>query len=64
MLAPLKGDRKSGDDAARTLPITEETRHYFDAQLVLQNRQKALATSGGYEYIDNDLVVAKANGIP
>ena len=63
-LAPLKGDRNGGDDAARTLPITEETLPYFEAQLALRNRQKALAALGNYEYIDNDLVIAKASGIP
>ena len=65
-LAPVKGFGKGNHDAyeTRTLPITEETRQYFRRQIDLQNRQKALADSSGYEYINNNLVIAKANGAP
>ena len=63
-LAPLKGKGKTGDDEGRTLPITEDTCQYFERQLALQSRQKALAVLSGYVYIDNDLVIAKANGVP
>jgi len=64
-LAPLKGKGKGdSEDGGRTLPMTAETRPYFERQMALQARQKALAKSSGSEYIDNDLVVAKANGIP
>lgn len=46
------------------MPITETTRPYFERQLVLQARQKELAELSGTIYYDNDLVVAKPNGIP
>jgi len=52
---------KSND---RVLPITEVTRPYFERQLALQARQKELAELSGTVYYDNDLVVAKPNGIP
>ena len=64
-LAPLKGKGKGdSEDGGRTLPITAETRPYFERQLALQARQKTLAQLSGGEYIENDLVVAKANGTP
>jgi integrase len=56
-MAPLKSDE-------RDLFITDVARPYFERQLALQARQKELATLGGMEYYDNDLVVAKANGAP
>lgn len=52
---------KSND---RVLPITEITRPYFERQLSLQERQKEMAELSGTVYYDNDLVVAKPNGIP
>lgn len=52
---------KSND---RILPITEVTRPYFERQLALQARQKELAELSGATYYDNDLVLAKPNGIP
>jgi len=63
-LPPVKG-KGNGDEAdGRTLPITDITRIYFERQLALQERQKALAAASGHEYIDNDLVVAKPDGVP
>lgn len=64
-LAPLKGKGKDNHgDEGRTLPITRQTRPYFEQQRLLQTRQKELAKASGYKYFDNDLVIAKANGIP
>jgi len=51
---------KSND---RVLPITETTLPYFMRQFELQERQKSLVRAGGGEYYDNDLVVAKSNGV-
>lgn len=48
----------------RTLPITDMALHYFERELELQKRRKALALASGSMYYDNDLVVAKANGVP
>ena len=62
-MAPVKG--KGADNSGeRTLPITDETLPFFKRQLDLQSRQRALALSGGGEYYDNRLVVAKSNGAP
>ena len=52
---------KSND---RTLPITETTLPYFMRLLELQERRKSLVRSGGGEYHDNDLVIAKSDGSP
>ncbi|MBE6906986.1 MAG: integrase [Ruminococcaceae bacterium] len=52
---------KSND---RILPITGEARPFFERQLMLQKRQKELASLSGGTYYDNDLVVAKPNGAP
>lgn len=52
---------KSND---RTLPITEITLPYFLRQFELQERQKALVQAGGGQYYDNDLVVARPDGVP
>ena len=56
-LAPTK----SGD---RLLPITEITLPYFLQQFNIQERQKNFIRSGGGEYFDNDLVIAKPDGSP
>ncbi len=52
---------KSND---RVLPITGEARLFFERQLMLQKRQKELASLSGGTYYDNNLVVAKPNGAP
>lgn len=52
---------KSND---RILPITDQTRLYFEQQLALQERRKELAAASGAPYYDNDLVVAKPDGAP
>ena len=56
-LAPTK----SND---RLLPITEVTLPYFLQQFKIQERQKNFIRSGGGEYFDNDLVIAKPDGSP
>ena len=48
----------------RLLPITDVALPYFMRQFELQERQKALLRSGGGEYYDNDLVIAKPDGVP
>lgn len=45
-------------------PLTELTPPYFQRQLVLQKEQRSLLTGAGQAYYDNDLVIAKPNGIP
>lgn len=52
-MAPVKS-------CERTLPITKVTDVYFERQAELQRQQKAQQG----EYIDNDLVIAKPNGVP
>jgi len=52
---------KSND---RILPITETTLPYFMRQFELQERQKTFAKASGAEYYDNDLVIAKPDGVP
>ena len=52
---------KSND---RILPITKTALPYFIRQYELQERQKSLVRSGGGEYHDNDLVIAKSDGAP
>ena len=52
---------KSND---RILPITDDTLPYFMRQFELQERQKAFVRAGGGEYYDNDLVIAKPDGVP
>ena len=52
---------KSND---RILPITDQTRLYFEQQLALQERRKELTAASGAPYYDNDLVVAKPDGSP
>lgn len=54
-MAPVKSSE-------RILPITDITRPYFERQLELQRRQKALGGAG--TYYDNDLVIAKSDGRP
>ena len=56
-MAPVKSSE-------RVLPITELTLPYFQRQLNLQNEQKALLAGAEQTYYDNDLVIAKANGVP
>jgi len=50
--------------SGRVLPITETTLPYFMRQFEQQERQKSLVLSGGGEYYDNDLVVARPDGSP
>ncbi len=50
--------------SGRALPITDVTRPYFEHQLALQREQKKLLSMAGQPYYDNNLVVAKANGVP
>lgn len=52
-MAPVKS-------CERTLPITEATLLYFRRQADLQAEQKMRDST----YIDNDLVIAKPNGVP
>ncbi len=52
---------KSND---RILPITDQTRLYFEQQLALQERRQELTVASGAPYYDNDLVVAKPDGAP
>ena len=56
-MAPVK----SGE---RVLPITDLTLPYFQRQLALQVEQRTLLTGAGQAYYDNDLVIARPNGIP
>ncbi len=56
-MAPVKSSE-------RTLPITESTLPYFEHQLASQTEQKRLLTASGQSYYDNDLVIAKPNGVP
>jgi integrase len=62
-MAAVKG--KGADNAGeRILPITKATRQYFERHIELQARQRELATNGGGNYFENNIVVAKANGTP
>jgi len=62
-MSPVKG--KGADNAGeRVLPITEETRPYFERHAELQARQRDHAINGGGTYYENDIVVARANGAP
>lgn len=56
-MAPVK----SGD---RTLPITDLTLPYFIRQKERQDEQKRLLAMSGETYYENDLVLAKPNGVP
>ncbi|MDR1588751.1 MAG: tyrosine-type recombinase/integrase [Oscillospiraceae bacterium] len=56
-MAPTKSN-------GRALPITDVTRLYFECQLALQAEQKKLLSMAGQPYYDNNLVVAKPNGVP
>lgn len=56
-MAPVKSSE-------RVLPITESTRPYFERHRAQQEEQKRLMAAAGQIYYDNDLVVAKPNGIP
>ena len=56
-MAPVKSSE-------RVLPITESTRPYFERHRAQQEEQKRLMTAAGQTYYDNDLVIAKPNGIP
>ena len=48
----------------RVLPITESTRPYFERHRAQQEEQKRLMAASGQAYYDNDLVIAKPNGVP
>lgn len=61
MEVPEMAPVKSG---VRMLPITAITRPYFERQLAQQKEQKRLMAASGQVYHDNDLVIAKSNGIP
>jgi len=65
-MAPLKNSDSSNDGkaGARTLPITDAARPFFERQLERIKQQKELAVRSGVEYYDNDLVIAKPNGLP
>lgn len=52
---------KSGD---RTLPITDLTLPYFIRQKERQDEQKRLLAMSGETCYENDLVLAKPNGVP
>lgn len=56
-MAPVKSSE-------RTLPITSQTLPYFLKQKERQEEQRRLLSATGKTYVDNDLVVAKPNGIP
>ena len=56
-MAPVKSSE-------RTLPITALTLPYFIRQKERQKEQKCLLKMTGEPYYDNDLVLAKPNGIP
>lgn len=56
-MAPVK----SGD---RTLPITDLTLPYFIRQKERQDEQKRLLAMSGETCYENDLVLAKPNGVP
>ncbi len=56
-MAPVKSSE-------RTLPITDITRPYFERHLAQQEAQKQLMSGSGQTYYDNDLVIAKPNGVP
>ena len=56
-MAPVKSSE-------RTLPITDLTLPYFIRQKERQKEQKCLLEMTGEPYYDNDLVLAKPNGIP
>ena len=56
-MAPVKSEE-------RKLPITDVAKPYFERQLVIQARQKEMLALSGSYYYDNDLVVAKPNGVP
>lgn len=66
----IKGDVKLLDELApvksqeRFLPITEESRPYFERQLALQAEQRQQTIQSGREYFDNRLVVANPDGTP
>lgn len=56
-MAPVKSSE-------RTLPITDATLPYFIRQKERQSEQKRLLAMTGETYYDNDLVLAKPNGVP
>lgn len=56
-MAPVKSEE-------RDLPITEATKPYFERQIMMQARQREMASMGGGQYYDNHLVVAKPDGAP
>ena len=56
-MAPVKSSE-------RTLPITALALPYFIRQKERQKEQKCLLKTTGEPYYDNDLVLAKPNGIP
>jgi integrase len=56
-MAPTKAE-------GRELPITEITMPYFKRQLMLQHKDKEIATVLGEVYYENDIVVSKKNGAP
>lgn len=56
-MAPVKS-------SGRVLPITDMTLPYFQKQKERQAEQKRLLLKADQPYYDNDLVVAKPNGLP
>ena len=49
---------------SRTLPITDLALPFFLKQFAMQEEQREQAAQEGKPYYDNDLVVAKPNGVP
>ena len=49
---------------SRTLPITDLALPFFLKQFTMQEEQREQAAQEGKPYYDNDLVVARPNGVP
>lgn len=56
-MAPVKSSE-------RTLPITEQVLPYFERQSALQQEQKRLLAKSNQPHYENNLVIAKPNGVP
>lgn len=56
-MAPVKAGE-------RTLPLTDTILPYFRCHKMQQEKQKQLLAASGEWYYDNDLVLAKPNGLP
>ena len=56
-MAPVKAGE-------RTLPLTDTILPYFRCHKMQQEKQKQLLAASGERYYDNDLVLAKPNGLP